>query len=628
MFSSLEYLLQWFALALIAPSTPASLSPDWTSDLQWHEVGKALVFSAESRTIASQCQNNPTSFLHAHTIMQGFHEFYVDGKLVFSSGDPEFKIGSSLYNSADVPCQLLNSGQTVRWRVVNLTHSYSKVSAWPQIYRHPSSESLFNTGIQASSAGSLIFIGLLCSIIFFSRLPKIISLSLLGGSVFIGAFFTLSVPAAFSIEIPTIYLHRLHDSALWIGTVFIWILFHKLCNVPKFLLITHTVSVVLALTIIAISSTLDQSQVGSTVAFVSNLICLSACVVIQVKELFAQEFTRMRALQFFSVLSFCVAGINDILLNAGTVQTIPLFAAGAAFSFILVALTANERIAETYRERDHLKANLEVEVEEKTKSLREKSTTLEKTVLDLKQAQAEVLQSSKLASLGTLSAGLAHEINNSLNYPTGALPSLKRLFQKPDLTETDRQRAVEILNLMGDGLNLTSEIIKNLKRYSSGKIGELEDLNLKQVCEGVLLLLKNQLKDSITTHVNIDANLHVTCSRVGLSQALMNVIGNAADALKEQQGKPREIYIEVVDEAQFLTLNIRDTGPGIPENIISRVLDPFFTTKPQGKGTGLGLYIVNREMAAVGGTVAIKSVVGTGTTIALAFPKNQRREAA
>jgi two-component system NtrC family sensor kinase len=236
------------------------------------------------------------------------------------------------------------------------------------------------------------------------------------------------------------------------------------------------------------------------------------------------------------------------------------------------------------------------------------------------------VQSSKLASIGTLAAGIAHEINNSLNYVNGAVPALVRIVAKDQLEQADRDRAKKLFGIMQEGLSLTAQIIKNLKSFSRAE-GTIETFAVREIIEGVLRILNHKIRGVVHVVNEVDAAIIIESDRVALSQILLNLIDNAIDAMAAQEGERAIVFRGGQDHAETW-ISVQDNGSGIPADILNNVFDPFFTTKPVGKGTGLGLFIVNNEIKKFGGSVKIDSELGKGTEFRLGFPRQERRAAA
>ncbi|MEQ1876714.1 MAG: ATP-binding protein, partial [Bdellovibrionia bacterium] len=299
-------------------------------------------------------------------------------------------------------------------------------------------------------------------------------------------------------------------------------------------------------------------------------------------------------------------------------MSLPIGIVGCAY---LLAIAVQTEIKKTYDERDFLRENLEKEVELKTKQLRESEFDLKKTLIDLKHTQAELVQSAKMASLGTLSAGIAHEINNSLNFVNGALPPLKKLGEKL-ATEKEKSLFNRLLEALQDGVHLTLEIVTSLRDYSGLNHSSVKDLHVLEVLNSVITILKGRIQGDVKVVVNVPADIYVVGSVAGLSQIFMNLLTNALDAVGS------EGMIEIVASRldRQLEISVTDNGVGISESVINRIWDPFFTTKDVGRGTGLGLYIVRNEVARFGGQILVQSKTGAGTTFLIKLPISEMQE--
>jgi signal transduction histidine kinase len=620
--------MQKLAQKIIDPQTPSESSVAWTIVQPWTPKGEAFVFEARSKKIILDCQLAPGSYIYFPNVTQGVHEVFLDGKLIFKNGDPYFKTASSMYNAALVPCHLTEKGVELLWRANSSTHSLSILKSWPQIVSSRTSSDLFGTTVPIMSCGALFLFTLVSLAIFKQKISfeKLVSLCLT--CIFVGLFFLFSNSDVFGIPGSGLNVHRLHDAFLWLGTIFLWRLLKQLDAVSRPFQIIHFALISVSLIAIALSANLDQSQVGSTIAFLANIACFIFCLFNALVRV-GKDASRKNILVFLSLSVLCITGINDILINAIGLASVPLFSFGFLGSIVFTGLVVNEQIEDTYKERDSLRANLETQVKEKTKSLFEKSENLENALSNVKQAQADMLQSAKLASLGTMAAGIAHEINNSLNYVRGALGPLKKILEKVTTENSDKEKAGKCLKLMDEGLSLTAEIILNLKRYTRSESAEAEKLLLWEVIEGAILLTKGNIRSEIQIENKVEKELELSFSRVGISQIFMNLICNSADAFENYKGT-RSPLIELfaTEESHGIRVSCRDNGAGIPENILARLCDPFFTTKEVGKGTGLGLHIVQKEVSLRGGTLSFESTVGLGTTVSIFIPnEDKKREA-
>jgi two-component system NtrC family sensor kinase len=253
---------------------------------------------------------------------------------------------------------------------------------------------------------------------------------------------------------------------------------------------------------------------------------------------------------------------------------------------------------------------------------------------EIRAALAEELVQEKMASLGQLVAGIAHEINNPLAFVVNNLfvveSGLAGLVAEiePHLTETSRKkfrRTQACLEEMREGLNRVKELVLDLRTFSRLDEGEFKTVDVIDTIDSVLLLLKHRMSNRIEVEKHYGPERMLYCYAGRLNQVLMNLISNAADAISGE-GK---IVITTSQNAEFFLLSVRDTGGGIPEAIRSKIFDPFFTTKPVGQGTGLGLAISYGIVQDHSGSIEVKSEEGTGTEFIVKLPldlESQRRK--
>jgi signal transduction histidine kinase len=404
-----------------------------------------------------------------------------------------------------------------------------------------------------------------------------------------------------------LFAHKLGVSGLWIGAYALLAGFveEKIISLKLFRLYQYAFAMGLLVMVLARNG--DETQLGIHLIFPISLGILASTFI---KGAFVKKLDERisNRFEFLSLGAFSLFGANDILFNLGLFDSVPIFPLGILAGQFLFILAVDRRILDTYRERDFLRQNLEQEVERKTS--------------ELKQAQAELLQSAKLASLGTLSAGLAHEINNSINYVNGALMPLEKLVERSIPEGTDRNKINKLFGVMKDGLNLTVEIIRSLRNFSGINQAKFNDLSVREVTDSVVAILRNKMRDKIDTKIEISDELQIHGSVVGLNQVFMNLISNAIDAMPSGG----VLTIKARDVGDGVQVCIQDTGIGIPAEIKDRIFDPFFTTKEVGKGTGLGLHIVRKEVERHQGRITVDSELGRGTMFTLYFPKNLSKQ--
>lgn len=240
-------------------------------------------------------------------------------------------------------------------------------------------------------------------------------------------------------------------------------------------------------------------------------------------------------------------------------------------------------------------------------------------ISQVKQMQAQILASQKLADLGTLAAGVAHEINSPLQVITGTSESLLARLQKESLDPIYLERKLSIIERNGWRC---AEIVRALGTYGRATTEQIELYDLNVLVQDTLLLIEHQLKswDNISINTYLASNLPAfACDRNKISQILINLLTNARDAMPH--GGEITLHTGYDPRLERITLHVTDTGAGISEEIQAKIFDPFFTTKPIGQGTGLGLSIVAGIVQAHGGEIKVESIPGQGATFNLSFPQ-------
>ena len=327
---------------------------------------------------------------------------------------------------------------------------------------------------------------------------------------------------------------------------------------------------------------------------------------------------------------------------------------------LLVLGMVGLRLRNSYRDLDRANAGLsranetlEAQVESRTRDL---STALR----DLRSSQAQLVQSEKMASLGQMVAGVAHEINTPLGYArsnaeivrnalvdVGSLCAVQdkalHLMTSPDasddavaaaLAEADAQRqSVNHQELLGDlhnllqdtdhGLLQIGELVSSLKDFSRVDRSRTDLFNVNDGLDSALKIGHNLLKHRIEVVKQYGDVPQIECSPSQLNQVFLNLLTNAAQAI-EGEGR---IYLHTLPEDGGVGIRVLDTGCGMSEEVRQRIFEPFFTTKPVGKGTGLGLSIVYRIIEEHGGRIEVRSAPGKGSEFVIHLPLRQKRMA-
>ena len=272
-----------------------------------------------------------------------------------------------------------------------------------------------------------------------------------------------------------------------------------------------------------------------------------------------------------------------------------------------------ERTNELETTNEELKASNE-ELYNKTEIIEDQNSELNATLHNLKETQSNLLQAEKMASLGILTAGVAHEINNPLNYIMGSYLGLEKYFQK---NKNNDQNIPILLNSLKVGVNRAADIVKGLNQFSRSNDNFTEDCDIHYIINNCLLMLNNQLKRRIEINKNFNDETILIPGNMGkLHQVFINILTNSIQSI-ENKGT---ISIISTKKEKNIAIGISDTGNGINKDNLSKITDPFFTTKDPGKGTGLGLSITYSIIKEHKGNINFKSEKNKGTTVKITLP--------
>jgi len=251
---------------------------------------------------------------------------------------------------------------------------------------------------------------------------------------------------------------------------------------------------------------------------------------------------------------------------------------------------------------------------------------LEATLEQLKETETQLVQSEKLASLGRMSAGIIHEINNPLNYAKTALHALKS--KQRHLPEPERPDFEEIIRDTEEGITRVAQIISDLREFSHPNAIEMGRVEVHGLVESALRFLADAWKNKVQVVNELPEDLIVIGNRHKLVQVFINLLQNACDALATKafpDGESAALLVRQRQRPGWVIIAIRDNGPGMDRGTIEKAFDPFFTTKDVGKGIGLGLSICYQILAEHGGRIDVTSEVGRFCEFALEFPAESEK---
>ena len=275
------------------------------------------------------------------------------------------------------------------------------------------------------------------------------------------------------------------------------------------------------------------------------------------------------------------------------------------------------------RSTESINVDLEREVRRRTEALEQRNAELREALDKLRRAQDNLVRSEKLASMGRLVAGIAHEINNPVNAVINSLGPLEDTIRQMAATCSGGElaktvdEAQEILAVVHRGAARTKAIVQALHGYARGDETVERDVSLARSVDETLGLLAHRLRQ-VKVEKDVDPGARIRGFPGQIDQVLMNLLTNAAQAMGSGGGI---IRIATAKRDQQIVLSVSDTGPGIPADVLPRIFDPFFTTKDVGEGSGLGLSIVHGLIERHHGQIEVDSKPGQGTTFTIFFPE-------
>lgn len=298
---------------------------------------------------------------------------------------------------------------------------------------------------------------------------------------------------------------------------------------------------------------------------------------------------------------------------------------------------------------------LETKVQERTQELQTANTELNKAMKELKEAETQLVESEKMASLGQLTAGIAHEINNPINFVTSNVRPLKRdidmiidmVNRVEELSVSDeyssdvkREKIREIkeeldydylkeeidylIKGINEGSNRTAEIVKGLRIFSRLDEDDLKKADVNEGLDSTLIIINNLLSDKLKVLKEYGNIPVIECFPGKLNQVFLNILTNAIQAIKAKFGEEKggELLIKTYNDEENIYVSLADNGTGMTEETKKKIFEPFFTTKDVGEGTGLGMSIVYNTIVKHNGKIEINTALNEGTEFIITLPIN------
>lgn len=330
-----------------------------------------------------------------------------------------------------------------------------------------------------------------------------------------------------------------------------------------------------------------------------------------------------------------MSGIEAVKVLRETDKTTPIFmvTAQASMDYQVEGLEAgaDDYITKPFDPDDlHARIKAHLRIGRLRKELAKERNDLQQTLNELRAAETQLVHSEKMAGLGKLVAGIAHELNNPIGFIYANMGHFERYVgvlkgicdrsgvQGDDLEQAQKAFSTleRLIESCSGGAQRIKEIVLGLRTFSRLDEAERKPVDLHEGIDSTLTLIDHHLKDRVTVEKDYGQLPMVECYAGQLNQVLMNLITNAADAI-EGEG---EIVITTRANDDGVTISVKDSGCGMPDDVKSQIFDPFFTTKEVGSGTGLGLSISYGIVEKHGGKIDVDSTVGEGTTFTITLP--------
>jgi len=577
-------------------------------------------------------------------------DVFIDTSHVFTYGN--FFPGGNKYSHVSshvVPLSTYSSGGYLTFRVYS---AHPKVIGIPTLgdpVAVGSNQGILESVIRRSAENFLlgtaaIFIGLISLFVFLRRWRSRVTYALyLGLFSFTVGLFYVSFPPAFDLlfdsnKVP----YYLRFGAFLIFPIWLYLFVQRivLSRAIAALWIVHAIYALVAFV-------LDFADVVALPVMNMNAnILLGLTIIVMVVTAIREVRTGNREARIFmaGVMFAGLSGLADILQGMGVIPYVHWISPWGQIIFIvfLVYLTDKRftertellkryagELEDKKEELETYAETLEHRVAERTQDLGDKNRQLGRTLEELRDTQQQLVLREKMASLGNLVAGVAHEVNNPIGAINSAADGSRRCIEILKQNEGDREeggtepRVQKALRLLGESNEIVTtagarvaQIVRSLRNFSRLDEAEFQKADLHEGIDSTLTLVQHKLKGRIEVERNYGDIPEIECYPNQLNQVFMNLLVNSAQAI---EGKGR-ITIDTSQDNGSVVLRFSDTGKGIAPEYMDVLFDPGFTTKGAGVGTGLGLSISYNIVEKHAGTIEVKSEPGQGTTFTIRLP--------
>ncbi|MGE0326755.1 MAG: ATP-binding protein [Polyangiaceae bacterium] len=247
---------------------------------------------------------------------------------------------------------------------------------------------------------------------------------------------------------------------------------------------------------------------------------------------------------------------------------------------------------------------------------------LERSYQSLKETQAKLAHADRLALIGQIAAGVAHEINNPAAYISANLDTLEHEIERITLEASKRSSLLEIVRESQSGVSRITSITRELRAFSRMSQDAIDDLDLNDIVQAACKMTGNEIRHRARLELRLSSLPMITGHADRLTQVVTNLLLNAAQSIREGEASLNRILVETKETEDSLLVSVSDTGVGIAQNHLPQLFEPFFTTKGAGEGTGLGLALCADIMHRHGGEISVESAKGKGSRFTLRFPKD------